>query len=242
MRQMNLKGTLPEVDFISQYIQVPSTCSIRIRLSGTYDDPVAALVPQQRMLQPLLRTCTTFTLSTNHGLADLCMKCGEDYLRMICSVDDFSRLNPETWSALLGASRHSPIVDFRLTLDVVGAIVSEMWMECFSRFPLLDHVALGTHRHLQNVWDATSFLRALASPAADGDSVALTRLRVLELTSVRLDEPTSLNIISMLERRASIGAPLSELVLYHCNTGIDVKSFIIRLQKLVKLSIRYAEE
>ncbi|KAI0700837.1 hypothetical protein C8T65DRAFT_657307 [Cerioporus squamosus] len=249
MRQILLKGTTSEVDSIAQYVELPPSCSVDLLLRPPYQGPpLAALVPKQLMLQPLLRTCTTFSLSVErvYGPVYLYMQAGKSYLHISClyqASDDIFVFDSATWTELLNMLRHSPVIDVSIALDVVFHMGPEMWLQCFSTFPLLESVAFGPNS--RTVRDCSSFLTAIASPTADGASdVVLARLRVLQLTYIRLDNATVENILSMLDSRTSGGAPLPELEFKgcYCDRDVDVKSFAERLRKRLKLSIRYARD
>ncbi|RPD70051.1 hypothetical protein L226DRAFT_616453 [Lentinus tigrinus ALCF2SS1-7] len=253
LRTMKLAGRPSQIEFVSRYIEVPPTCSIDIGLSGTHDHPnseVAALIPGHRMLQPVLPTCTTFSLSvdhdSHHARVDLVMKGRENHLHMTSAQYLFRNerhgplpLGAETCSELLKVLRPSPLTEFRLVLDSVELIEREVWIDCFSRFPLLETIAFGPH--FPSFHPPDSFLNALTSSETEGTSVSLDRLRVLELTSIRLNDAVSQDILSMLRHRASRGVPLSELVLKgcYCDPDVDIDTLKETLQKLVKLSIRY---
>ncbi|RPD54545.1 hypothetical protein L227DRAFT_344713 [Lentinus tigrinus ALCF2SS1-6] len=253
LRTMKLAGRPSQIEFVSRYIEVPPTCSIDIGLSGTHDHPnieVAALIPGHRMLQPVLPTCTTFSLSVDHdshrARVDLVMKGRENHLHMTSAQYLFHNerhgplpLGAEACSELLKALHPSPLTEFRLIFDSVEFIEREVWIDCFSRFPLLETIAFGPH--FPSVHPPSSFLSALTSSETEGTSVPLDRLRVLGLTSIRLNDAVSQNILSMLRHRASRGVPLSELVLKgcYCDPDVDIDTLKETLQKLVKLSIRY---
>ncbi|KAI0740189.1 hypothetical protein C8Q76DRAFT_189084 [Earliella scabrosa] len=256
LRCLTLYGTLPVTSYLCDSITTPSVESIKVSRTVKMEtvDPVAELAPIQRVYQPFLRRVKRVTMNLPvNGYIDIGFNGDPDepYENHPMFVEvangPCAQVSPAAWNAVIDAvhNAHSQLTSLNVNYQGLEDIDKEMWRRCFSHFPLLEHLNVGSWEAdvAPNAFDV--LFDTLGSNVESGGACELycPKLRRLVVNGMLLDEHAVAALVSLLQFRASNGLPLQQLIFKQTVCPLkteDARALRARLEVLVPVTIMYA--
>lgn len=244
---LQLGGTDTELGLFTNVITTHPSCIVStlssLPDSASVTDLILALVPTQRVFQPLIREYTTLFLHMDDLLIRLMAGTSAPRLPLHRRIpNDFAHdpeITPTTWNTLMTTFSSAQLTHISLKHNALQVVSAEMWASCFARFPTLEVLSVGPW-FSQPSTDAVSLFRNVLCALRTRTLLKAPpcpRLRTLEASSMTMDIAMADMLASMLEGRASLGVTLGEVSLKssYCRVGMDAVALRERLQRLVPL-------